>query len=207
MSAFINNIGILASQNQALPYLLIYVATIFVGNISVFIAFWLMFKGYFAAWGILFLFLTIFAADVTGDVSWYSLGNKLRDTRLGNFIRNHLPRHEKIESHLRENGDRWIFISKFIYFSSFTILFLVGWFRFGLKKMLRVSIPSICISLAVIFGVAYGLFAGISLLEATAVFKRFERLLLLGVVLFIVANYFLSRLFKKIFKANGTDGQ
>jgi membrane protein DedA with SNARE-associated domain len=206
MSAFIDNLGILASQNQALPYFLIYAATIFAGNIVVFIAFWLMFKGYFASWGILFLFLTIFAADITGDISWYSLGSKLRDTRLGNFIRNHLPRHEKIENHLQKNGGRWICLSKFIYFSSFTILFLMGWFRFGFKKMLRISIPSIIISLAVIFGVAYGLFAGISFLEATAVFKRFERLLLLGVVLFIVANYFLSRLLKKIFKTNNPNG-
>lgn len=203
MSSFITTLGILASQHHFLPYLIIYVATIFLGNISVFVSLWLAFKGYFASWGVPFLFLAISAAEVTGDLTWYALGHTLRDTRLGAFIRNRLPHHEKIEAHLQRNGSRWIFLSKFIYASSFAILFSVGWSKYDFKTFFRASLTSVVVSLAVFGGIAYGLFMSLSFLEAIAAFKRFERLLLVGLALFVVVNYILARFLKKILGKNG----
>jgi len=81
VSTLVADIGLLASQNLFLAYFIIYIATIFLGNISAFASFWIVFQGYFGMWGVPFLILTIFLADVTGDLLWYALGRATRDTR------------------------------------------------------------------------------------------------------------------------------
>ena len=91
MSSIIANVGLLASQNLLLAYFIIYVATIFLGNISAFVSFWVIAEGYFGAWGVPALILTIFLADLSGDLLWYSLGRGTRNTRFGNWIRRRLP--------------------------------------------------------------------------------------------------------------------
>ncbi|MDO8537031.1 MAG: VTT domain-containing protein [bacterium] len=200
MSDVFNNIGLLAGQNQFLAYFIIYIATIFLGNISAFASFWLVFRGYFGPWGIPFLILTIFLADATGDVLWYSLGRTLRDTRFGNFVKNHLPGHEKIEKRLTKSARKWIFLSKFIYSSSFPILFSVGWVRMDFKTYIKTALVAILSWLPILSLLAYGLISGLTPLQAVAIFKRFEVVFIVGLAAFIAADYLLAKLFKFLFK-------
>jgi membrane protein DedA with SNARE-associated domain len=199
MGSILTNLGLLAGQNQLLAYFIIYIVTIFLGNISAFAGFWMVSHGYFGAWGVPFLMLTILLADFSGDMLWYSLGRALRDTRFGNWVKNHLPRHTEIENHLKSNGSRWVFFSKFLYASAFPIIFSVGWCKINFKKFLRMSILSILIWVPILTGLAYGLIAGLAPLRAVAVFKNFEVVFVTGLVLFVVADYYLVRLLKKIF--------
>jgi membrane protein DedA with SNARE-associated domain len=206
MPQFLTNIGLLAGQNQFLAYFIVYIATIFLGNISAFAAFWMVFRGFFGLWGVPLLVLTIFLANISGDLLWYSLGFTLRDTRLGNFIRNRIPRHEKIEAKLQKIGTRIVFMSKFFYGSVFPLIFLVGWFKINFKKFFRMSVLSVLIWLPILTLLAFGLVSGLSPLRAVNIFKNFEMVFLVGIGLFIAADYFLARLFKKLFGKGFVNG-
>ncbi len=198
MSAILTTLGLLASQNMFLAYFIIYIATIFLGNISAFAAFWAVFHGALGFWGVPLLIVTIFVADVSGDLLWYSLGQALRDTRFGNFVKNHLRHHEKIERAVQKNGAGWIIMSKFLYASAFPVIFLTGWAKMEFGKFIKTSLLSIAIWLPILSGLAYGLFSGLSPLRAVSIFKRFEVVLITGLVLFVVADYFIARLARKV---------
>ena len=188
------NIGLLAGQNLLLAYFIIYVAIIFVGNISAFASFWIIFQGYFGAWGVPLLILTIFLADFTGDLLWYSLGRATHDTRLGNWIRRRRPGwHEKVENVFENNGRRWIIFSKFIYAAAFPVIFSAGWSRMKFKRFVRASLLSIAIWLPILLGLAYGITAGLSPLGAVSIFKNFELTFFVGLVLFLILDYFLAK--------------
>jgi len=140
MPEFLSNLGVLASQNQQLAYLIIYIGTIFFGNISAFISFWLVLSGAFGAWGIPVLLLVLFCAILSGDFIWYGLGKGLHDTRIGYFFRNRFAsQHEKVARALLKNGRSWILVSKFLYASSFPIIFMAGWINLPAKKFFRTS--------------------------------------------------------------------
>lgn len=148
--------------------------------------------------------LTVLAADISGDILWYFLGRTLRDTGFGNFIHGHLPRHEKIDSSIQEKGAKLIFFSKFIYASSFPIIFSVGWARLDFKKFFRMSLLSILAWVPLLTLLSYGLFSGISLFRAIKLFKRFEIIIFLALICFVTINYALAKIVKRILR-NGTN--
>lgn len=200
MESFISGIGFLASQNLPLAYFIIYIATIFLGNIAAFASVWIIFQGRFGAAGIPLLVLTIFLADLSGDLLWFSLGRATRDTRLGNWIKRRLPSwHEKVEGAFKHNGTRWIVLSKFVYASAFPIIFSAGWSRMKFKRFLRNSLLSIAMWLPILVGLAYGLASGLSPLRAISIFHNFEVTFLIGLVLFIVLDYLIVKFVGKIF--------
>src|SRR5258708_7606955 len=88
MSEFVRDVVLLAGQNQFLAYFIIYLATIFLGNIAAFIGLWIALRGTFGVWGVPLMAADIYASEITGDLLWYSLGSALRDTRFGNFVKN-----------------------------------------------------------------------------------------------------------------------
>lgn len=200
MANVLDTLGYLASQNHFLAYFIVYLSTIFLGNISAFIAFWVMLHGAFGTWGLPLLLLTIILSDFTGDMLWYSLGYALRDTKFGNFLRAKMPRREKIEAALEKNGVRLVFISKFLYASAFPVIFSVGWTKMEFKKFLKVSALSILIWVPILFALAYGLISGLTPLRAIAIFKKFEVVFIIGLAAFIAIDYLLAKLFKYIFK-------
>lgn len=215
MFGILNNLGLLAGQNIFLAYFIIYIATIFLGNISAFTSFWVVIRGSFGPWGVPLLMLTIFCANFSGDMLWYSLGRTLHDTRLGNFVKNRLPQHDKIEKKLHKSGGNWMIISKFLYATSFPVIFLVGWSRVAFGRFVRVSLLSIAIWIPALTGLSYGLVAGLSPLAAVSLFKHIEIVFLLSFIVFFAIDYLLTRIFKILFgkwwggfngKGNGNDG-
>ena len=206
MSSVISNIGLLAGQNLFLAYFIIYIATIFLGNISAFVSVWVVFQGRFGALGIPSLIFTIFLADLTGDLLWYSLGRATRDTRIGNWIKNRLPSwHKKVEGAFENNGRKWIILSKFVYASVFPIIFSAGWSRMEFKKFFQNSVISILTWLPVLIGLAYGLTSGLSPLRATAAFHNFELTFFIGLALFVFLDYLLAKFIRRMLaqKENG----
>jgi len=176
----------------------LFFSTLIIGNVVSFTALWIGFREYSNTRILPFIILTLIAADLIGDILWYSLGRLGRDTRFGNFLHNHLPRQKKIETHIQKSSRQWIFLSKYIPSSTFAIIFSVGWARVEFKKFWPVSLAAIFSSLAIIIGLSWGLSAGLSLLEAVAFFKRFERILLVGVILFVAVSYIISKGITKI---------
>lgn len=201
MPHILSELGALAGQNQPLAYFIIYIATIFFGNISAFVSFWLVFNGTFGMYGGLLLPAILFLSALSGDLIWYSIGKGLHETRLGYFMRNRFaPQHEKVEAAIGKNGHGWIFVSKFLYASSFPVIFTVGWVDYPFRKFFRTSAVSTVVWLPVLTGVAYGLFAGLSPLQAVASFERIEIIFLIGLGLFVLVEYFLAKIAKKIFR-------
>ena len=201
MAAFFTNLELLASQNHFLAYFIIYLVTIFLGNISAFASFWLAFGGYLGRWGVLTLMAVLVVSDVTGDLLWYSLGLALRDTKFGNFLKNHIPRHAKMEKALHRNSSFWIFISKYLYAASFPVIFLVGWMRIDFKKFFRTSLFSIITWVPLLSLVSYGLISGLSPLGAVAAFKQLEKLFLISIALFVTVDFVIAKIVQKIFRS------
>lgn len=201
MSTIIHDIGLLAGQNPLLAYFIIYVSIIFLGNISAFVSFWIVFQGYLGAWGVPFLIVTIFLADFTGDLLWYALGRATHNTRLGAWIRRRHPAwHEKVETALQHNGGRWIVFSKFIYAAAFPVIFSAGWSRMGLKRFVRTSLLSIALWLPILIGLAYAVTAGLSPLGAIAIFKNLQLTLVIGLALFLVLDYLIAKIIERWLK-------
>ena len=193
MTEFFTNVGLLASQNHFLAYFIIYFATIFLGNIASFAGFWLALSGSLGNWGVPLLMATICFSEITGDLLWYGLGRTLRDTNFGNFVKNHLPKHEKIEAALHKKKRFWIFISKYIFAASFPIIFMVGWARVDFKKFWRTSLLSIVTWVPFLSFLAFVLIAGVSPLGAVDAFKQIEKRFFISIMLFLVVDFVLSR--------------
>ena len=207
MSHIVSDIGFLASQNEVLAYFIIYIATIFVGNISAFASFWIVSQGYLGEWGIPLLILTIFCANLTGDMLWYSLGRATRNTRSGNWIRGRLPSwNSRVERAFEHNGRKWIVLSKFMYAAAFPVIFSAGWSKMDFRTFFRHSLISVLTWLPILTGLAYGLISGLSPLGAVSFFRSFEMLFFIGLGIFIFLDYLLARIIGRIFgSGNGGD--
>jgi len=200
VSELLSHLVAAASHNIPLAYFVIYLGTIFVGNISAFVSFWIVTQGMFGPWGVPLLILTIFLADMSGDIAWYSLGRFTHDTRFGNWIRGHVPGYHKAEATMAKNGGILIFFAKFVYASSFPVIFALGWTRMPFRKFFKNSVLSILIWLPVLVGLSFGLVAGLSPLNAITTFKDFQLIFVIGLALFIVFDYLLAHVIGQLFE-------
>lgn len=206
MANLLNNIGFLASQNHFLTYFIFYIATIFAGSVAEFTGFWLVFKGFLGPWGLLFFPLVVLASSTTGDLMWYYFGRALRETRFGNFVKNRLPGHAKMEERIHRNGTNLIFATRFVYASAFPIIFSIGWAGMRFKKFFKMSLVSSLIWVPVLTGIAYGLTLSLTPLQSVVVFKQFEIVFLIGIVSFFVLNYLVTKLVRYFLKRLNMNG-
>lgn len=190
---------VLASQNLVLAYLIVYAATIFFGNIGAFAALWIAFQGAFGAWGVPGVLVAAFAANVTGDCLWYSIGRGMRAARLGSWIKNRFPNHGRFDERIGRRGPRWMLFAKFAYGSNFPILFSLGWAEYDFRRFIRRSLLAIALWLPIILGISYGLYASLSPLAAVATIKHLEVLFLVGLVTFIILQYAIAKIIAKFF--------
>ena len=204
-----SSVAALASQNPFLAYFIIYLATIFLGNISAFVSFWVIAQAGFGLWGFPLLVAIIFTADFSGDMLWYTLGRKLRGTKFGDWVKRHLPGHDKAEEVLKYHGKYWIYFSKFVFGSAPVVIFSVGWSGMRLRNFVKNSIFSILIWLPILMGIAYGLVSGLSPLGTIDDFKKFEWNFLIGIILFLILNYIIAKgiakFLKKLVKSSETE--
>lgn len=183
-----------------LVYFGTYLSIIIIGNVVSFATFWLAFQGNVQLWPFLGVVSLVLFADISGDQAWYWLGRGLRGTKFGNFLYRKLPGREYLEEHIREKADRWIFLSKFIPSSTFPIIFLAGWSDVPFRKFFPVSLAAIVSSAAVLVLLAFGLSLGLSALQPTAFFRDFERLFLLGIVIFLILDFLAAKLSRRAFR-------
>lgn len=189
-------------------YFIIYIATIFFGNISAFVGFWIIFEANFGIFGFLCLILTIFLSDMTGDLLWYSLGRSLRGTRFGLWVETHLPGHARAEAMVQRRGQQWLFLSKFVIGFAPPVVFSIGWSGMDLKTFYKNSLLSILLWLPILIGLAYGIVSGLAPLAATD-FRKVEFVFLAGLVLFVILDYAvvsgIGKLAKCLLKTSGPD--
>ena len=198
MDGFLASISPLFTTHPFLAFPLIYVITIILGDIFAFAAFWLIFSLRLGEEYVLTALAVVLFSNVSGDLLFYYLGKYLRDTKIGDAIKNHLPYHNRLESHIQANSRRWIFLSKFIYASTFTIIFLVGWTKVELRTFLRTSLLSIFSWVPLLFALAYALSWSFSSLGAAAAFHKIELLFLAGIISFVIFHWFLGWMIEKL---------
>lgn len=190
----------LIAAQPLLVYPVTFLSIILIGNPVSFAAFYLAFQENFRAGNLFGIVLLVLAADIAGDLAWFWLGKKLRGTKLGHFLRRHIPKHEELENNIRANSDKWIFLSKFIPSTTFAIIFSVGWADIKFKKFWPVSLAAIASSVLVLMAVAFGLASSLSGLEAVHAFKRFERLFVLALIIFFILNFAVAKISRKILR-------
>ncbi len=181
-------IAAIAGKNPLGTYLVIYLVTVLLGNISAFASFWVVFEANFGILGFLVLIFVIFLADMTEDLIWYSLGRSLRGTRFGLWIEKHIPGHAQAETMVKERGLQWLFLSKFIIGGAPVVTFSIGWTGMNFKRFYKNSLLSILLWLPVLTLLAYGIVSGLAPLAA-AKLGRIEWVALGGFVLFIILDY------------------
>lgn len=185
------------AKNPFGAYFIIYLATIFLGNISAFVSFWIIFETNFGAVGFLFLVLTIFLSDMTGDLLWFFLGRSLRGTRFGLWIETHLPGHARAEAMVQRKGRRWLFLSKFVIGFAPPVIFSIGWSGMNFKTFYKNSLLSIIVWLPVLVGLAYGIVSGLAPF-ADADMRKIEWAAIGGFVIFIILDYAIARIVKML---------
>ena len=197
------HLGALAGQNIFLAYLIIYLATIFIGGLAAFTSLWLSFEGVLGPWGTPLTLLTLLCAAVSGDLLWYSMGRFLRTTRFGSWIRRRIPNHQKLELHIARNGRRWVAVSKFVY-GSFPIIFTVGWMNLRFKTFFQNSLVAISLWLPIMLGISYGLYSGLTPLEtAVSDVRTVEALFLGALILFVLIQFVLLKIFNRVLGRGG----
>jgi membrane protein DedA with SNARE-associated domain len=179
-------------KNPIGAYFIIYIVTIFLGNISAFVSFWIIFEAHFGIVGFLVLALTFFLSDMTGDLMWYSLGRSLRGTRFGLWVETHMPGHAKAEAMVRRKGRQWLFLSKFVLGFAPPVVFSIGWSGMDLKTFYRNSLLSILLWLPILMGLSYCIVSGLAPLAATN-FRKLEWVALGGFVLFVILDYAIAK--------------
>jgi membrane protein DedA with SNARE-associated domain len=196
-------------KNPIGAYFIIYLATIFLGNISAFVSFWIIFEANFGIVGFLFLMLIVFLSDMTGDHLWYSMGRSLRGTRFGLWVETHMPGHAKAEAMVKRKGRQWLFLSKFVLGLAPPIVFSIGWSGMNFKTFYKNSLFSILLWLPILMALSYGIVSGLAPLAATD-FRRLEWIALGGFALFIIADYALAKGVKMLadhfLEINGENG-
>lgn len=178
-------------------YFTIFFSVIIIGNVASFLTFWLAFFGYFGPWGIILTATTILIADIFSDLFFYSLGRYLRNTRFGNFLKNRFSRIKRVRDYVNEDTVKWIFLAKFVSSTNAPFVFLSGWAKVDFKKFFRISIFAILNWLCIILAITYILKTSFSPIASIAIFKSLEILLSIGIILFLIANFIIGRLFKK----------
>lgn len=196
-------------KNPVGAYFIIYLVTIFLGNISAFVSFWVIFEANFGLVGFLFLILVVFLSDMTGDLLWYSLGRSLRGTRFGTWMETHIPGHAKAEAMVKRKGRQWLFMSKFVLGFAPPVVFLIGWSGMNFKTFYKNSLLSTLLWLPILMLLSYGIVSGLAPLAATD-FRKLEWLVLCGFLLFIVLDYVIAKIVKiladRFLEAGGENG-
>lgn len=178
-------------------YLAIYFSTILIGNAAAFSTFILAFLGRFGHWGLLYVIIIVFLADISTDNLWYFSGRWLHNTKIGNFIKNHLPHHDLIHKHIHEGNLKWLYLAKFVSSTSAPFVFLIGWSQsVNFKKFFHLSIRTVIVwlGLMIISTTAIGL--GLIPFQSIKFFKNLEVTIVVVVILFIGFEFLLKFLSK-----------
>lgn len=193
----------LFKQYQFLTYLFFYIAIVFLGNIFSFISFLTIIKSNLGMFYLLIMFLLAYLANISGDILWFSLGKALRDTRLGNFIFNRFaPQNLKAEEIIHKNGIKFFIFSKFFSTGGF-FAFALGWAKKDFKKTINLSLVTSFFLVLIIYIISIGIILGLtSLSKVSNLFEKAEFLFIFGLILFILLEFFISKIIKKILNSN-----
>ncbi len=179
-------------------YLLIYISTIFLGNIGAFSSFWLALRGFLGHWGVLIAIFIVLFAELTSDLFWYGVGRLFSRTRFAGYLQKRFAILQAAEGYVATRGRRTIFVAKFLYGASYPVMFSAGWWKLDFRYFFVSSLLASVFWLPVIFFLSYTLTSSLSSVAAVHTFRQIEGLFVVGVILFVGLQFLFSRLAKRL---------
>lgn len=168
----ISGIEFFIRDNQLITYLIIFFGMLVEGEIII------LFMSIFAWQGLIswpLLALLAMSGTLCGDVMWYTIGSKFKDTRFGNWLD---ARYEKtgawVYGNIVSRYATWSILSKFIYFTARPTIFLAGWHKLEFKKFLRMTTIATAIWASTILAVGYFFGYAIHIIGFKRVMHRVE---------------------------------
>ncbi len=179
-------------------YIVLYFSIIILGNAVALSAFLLAFLGGLGPSGLLFVIITVTLADLGGDSLWFTLGKTLHGTKVGNFIKNHLPNHDLIYKHIHEDSLKWLYLSKFISSITAPFLFLLGWSQnVSFKKFFEANVKTTVFWVVILLVATVIIGSGLLPFASAKFFRHLEVMGGTIVVLVIALQFLLKYLTKK----------
>lgn len=140
------------------------------------------------------MIIIAFSGTLLGDIFWYFLGYYIngRFVRMSQWI-------DKItnpfDEHILSRSFHTILISKFTFSLNRAILFRAGSLKVPLKNFIKADLAAICLWMIAVGG--FGYFTSVSLELVKHYFRIAGFTLLLGLVIFLMVFYIVSRRSKK----------
>jgi len=179
--------------HQMLGYAIIFFGIMIEGDIILFTAGFLTHQGYFDVGIILIL---LFLGAIIGDNIWYVLGEVMGEKKLFLKVKKFI---EKVTSpfdeHLKSRTARTIFISKFAYGLYRPIILKAGVLKLSFGKFIEADLLATFLWIFFIGGLGY--LSSASFLAVRHYLRYTELTLLLGIAIFILISYVVTKISKK----------
>lgn len=176
-----------------LSYIIIFVAILVEGEISLLLAGILTHGGYFNLYAIL---IVSFIATTLHDTIYWFIGKWLLKSRKKKFFFINLEKTNVFLERVKINGGLYIFISKFAYGFNRIILSVSGYIGFPFKKLLRYSLPADFIWTIGLILMGY-MFA-----DKTEIIKKDIKIAALFITVLIIATILFEMFIQRIIKKN-----
>lgn len=140
---------------------------------------------------------------LAGDYFVYFLMRYLRNTKIGWKFYNKIKDNKKFQFYsyyVTKNLQKMILLSQFLIGINFVVVGIIGWTRTSFKKFFKAHTLAVFSWFVVALGVAYPAALGLYALQAGDVFKKIELVILGVVVLVVLGEYILRKIWgKKMF--------
>ncbi len=176
-----------------LGYAIIFFGMMVEGDILLFTAGFLTHQGYF---DIDIMLLLVFLGTIIGDNIWYVLGELLGEKKSFLKVKKFIEKATSpFDEHLKNRTARTIFISKFTYGLCKSILLKAGAMKISFRKFIKADLAATFMWIFLVGGLGY--LSSASFLAVRHYLRYTELTLLLGIAIFILISYVVTKISKK----------
>ncbi len=179
--------------HQMLGYAIIFFGMMVEGDVILFTAGFLTHQGYFDIGVALIL---VFLGTIIGDNIWYVLGELVSEKKLFLKVKKFIEKATSpFDEHLKNRTARTLFISKFTYGLCKPILLKAGAMKISFGKFIEADLMATFLWIFFIGGLGY--LSSASFLAVKHYLRYTELTLLLGIAIFILISYVVTKISKK----------
>ena len=193
MNSFFDSLGTLVVQYPAWSHWLIALGMVLQGEITIFVSMYLI-ANHSIGWTD--FLIPAFGSVIVVDYFLYFVGRGLRNTRFGWKFYKKIKAKRRTQWYLyyvRENLNKLILMSKFLFGGNIIILTAVGWAKTKFGRFARAHFLSVSLWLACMIAIMYSMASGLFYLKSTASLKQVEIGIGVLVLVIFIGEYVLKR--------------
>lgn len=182
-------------EHQLIGYLILFIGIFLEGEV-VFLSAAILAGQQYLSWGA--VILVSLAGLLLSDYAFYYLGRFSKATMIGRWLRNRFASYNNwIDRNF--DGRYWqvSFFSKFIYVVNKAVPFLAGWHAIPMKRFSKIQFVSGIIWVGIMAAVGHFLGLVIDIVGVKFVLRRIEIAFLVFIVVFLIVENVLKRIFAK----------